>query len=72
METGTYTPLPSWITETSFLAFEVFTDDITNLGMHYISVIGTVPSQFMDDPYAEELLIELRVKDGCEEDNVTN
>jgi len=72
IEKGTYTPLPSWLKQVSHLSFDVFTMDPTSLGKYYISVIGKVPAMYMDLPYEEELIIELRVKDGCEDDQVTN
>lgn len=69
--TGTYTPVPAFISQPGFLSFDVFTDVPTDIGVYQISIIARVPAMFMDPVYEEELLIELQVNDGCEDDEVT-
>jgi len=69
---NTYTPLPDWLTIVGFLSFDAFTNDPTNVGLYELSIIGSVPVAFMDPVYSEELLIDVKVNDGCEDDEVTN
>jgi len=71
-ETGEYIPLPDWIQVVGHLSFDVFTDNPENLGKYKIAVVGKVPAAYMENVYTEELLIDLWVMDGCEDDDVTN
>lgn len=63
--TGAYSALPVWLTNVADLDFSVETDDPNNVGVYHISVIGSVPTIFMDPTYSEELIIILRVVNGC-------
>ena len=56
---NTYSPLPSFIQYDGSLGFDVFSKDETIQGDYQISIIGKVPTQYMDPVYSEELLIEL-------------
>lgn len=49
----------------------MFTDDAAFLGVYQISIVGSVPAQYMDPVYSEELLIQLNVSDACPDDEVT-
>ena len=68
--TGAYSALPVWLTNVADLDFSVETDDPNNVGVYHISVIGSVPTIFMDPTYSEELIIILRVVNGCQNDEV--
>lgn len=61
-----YMPLPSWLTVTGFLSFGVFTNDPTTLGIYQLSIIGSVPSNYMNPVYSKELIINVKVNLGCE------
>ena len=69
--TGAYSPLPSWLVNVAGLDFSVQTDDLSNVGVYYISIIGSVSENFMDPTYEEELIIELIVSNDCGSDEVT-
>ena len=47
------------------------TDEPANVGTYHISIIGSVPSTFMDPPtYQEELVVVLTVANECTTDEV--
>ena len=70
--TGTYSPLPSWITNVANLDFSVQTDEPNNFGTYHISIIGSVPLHLMNPTYEEELIIILIVNNECQTDEVTS
>ena len=45
--------------------FSVKTDDPSNVGTYHISIIGSVPLNFMNPTYEEELIIILTVNNDC-------
>ena len=47
------------------------TDDPNNVGIYHLSIIGSVPLNFMDPSYEEELIIKLIVSNDCDADEVT-
>ena len=63
--TGQYSPLPSWLSNVSDLDFSVQTDDPSNVSTYNISIIGSVPLNFMNPTYEEELIIVLTVNNDC-------
>ena len=65
LTTGVYTPLPSWISNVVDLDFSVQTDDPSNVGEYHISILGSVPTLYMDPTYEEELIIKLTVTNDC-------
>ena len=65
LTTGVYTPLPSWISNVADLDFSVQTDDPSNVGEYHISILGSVPTLYMDPTYEEELIIKLTVTNDC-------
>ena len=71
LATGTYTPLPAWLSNTGNLDFSVYTDDPANVGDYSISIIGSVPGMYMDPAYSEELILILHVENKCLIDEVT-
>ena len=71
LDTGVYTPLPSWLANVANLDFSVYSDDPSTVAVYHISIIGSVPSPFMDPTYEEELLIRLTVNNDCQTDKVT-
>ena len=60
--TGIYSPLPSWLVNMADLDFLVQTDDPSNVGIHHLSIIGSVPLNFMDPTYEEELIISILIQ----------
>ena len=44
------------------LDFSVQTDDPDNIGIYHLSIIGSVPLNFMDPTYAEELIISILIQ----------
>ena len=65
LNTGVYTPLPNWLLNLADLDFTVQTDDPSNVGEYLISIIGSVPTIYMDPTYEEELIIKLTVTNAC-------
>ena len=71
MTTGIYSPLPAFIDNYSDLNFLVETDDPVNVGTYHISILASVPAQFMDPVYEEEIFLILHVNNDCQIDEVT-
>lgn len=69
--TNSYSPLPSWLTNTGDLDFSVQSFDPLIEGDYQISIIGSVPGKFMSPAYSEELIINLRAELNCEPDDVS-
>ena len=44
------------------LDFSVQTDDPSNVGIYHLSIIGSVPLNFMDPTYEEELIISILIQ----------
>ena len=65
LNTGTYTPLPSFLLNPADFNFSVQTDDPSNVGEYHISIIGSVPTLYMNPTYWEELIIKLTVTNAC-------
>ena len=59
--TNSYLPMPTWLTNTGDLDFSVQSFDPTIVGDYQISIIGSVPTDFMSPAYSEELIIDLNV-----------
>ena len=57
LESGTYSPLPDFISIIGYLSFDVFTNDVNNRGIYQVSIQGSVPDAYMSPVYMEELLI---------------
>ena len=68
--TGVYTPLPPFIDNYSDLNFKVETDDPVYVGDYHISIMGSVPSLYMDPVYSEEIEIIVHVDNDCQIDAV--
>ena len=71
MTTGTYSPLPPVIDNYGDLNFKVETDDPSYVGTYYISIIGSVPSLYMDPVYEEEYFLIVHINNDCQIDEVT-
>ena len=71
LNTGLYSPLPNWLLNLADLDFSVQTDDPSNVGEYHISIIGSVPTIYMNPTYEEELIIKLTVTNACQTDEVT-
>ena len=69
--TGSYSPLPSFIKYKGGFDFIVETNDPANVGNYLIAITGSVPTQFMDPVYTEDLEFNLEVNNDCQLDIVT-
>ena len=47
------------------------TNDPVNVADYQISIIGSVPTVYMNPTYEEELIIVLHVRNNCQTDEVT-
>ena len=65
--TEAYGELPSFIKQDDNYAFTVESFDTADLGTYMISIIGTVTQA---DPVSAEMLIEVRIENGCETDQI--
>ena len=65
---GTYTTLPGFITESS-KTFTVMSNDPADAGDYQVAVIAAVPTGY--PAFQDELIVNLTVKTGCENDEVT-